>query len=67
MWGRSQEGTECTCQLGHLHEASGVGVSAEDGLQQQQEALSDCVMLISLSAVTQPTIGSAYNMQETAR
>lgn len=40
MWGRSRGGTECTCQLGHLHEASGVGVSTEDGLQQQQEALN---------------------------
>ncbi len=40
MWGRSQGGMECTCQLGHLHEASGVGVSTEDGLQQQQEALN---------------------------
>ncbi len=43
MWnvGRSQEGLGCTCQLGHLHEASGVGVGTEDSLQQQQEGLSD--------------------------
>ncbi len=41
MWGRSQEGKDCTCQLGHLHEASGVSVSTEDSLQQQQEALND--------------------------
>ena len=43
MWnvGRSQEGLECTRQLGHLHEASGVYVSTEHSLQQQQEALND--------------------------
>ncbi len=41
MWGRSQEGKQGTCQLGHLHETSGVGVSTEDSLQQQQGALND--------------------------
>ena len=43
MWnvGRSQEGLGCTRQLGHLHEASGVYVSTEHSLQQQQEALND--------------------------